>query len=228
MKPFEYEIENLRSLAFEMLELVQDQIHLTKEALFTADRELAAEIMRKEKRVNAYELSIDRECEDFLALHSPVASDLRFTMALIKISENLERIGDHAYRISSFIFDKMMKLNKELVDLLHMTAIFDEIDDMFINVSDSLDKGDIKLAKKVFKQDKYLDKVNNKLPELLENYAKKKDGELANLILISRTIGKLERVGDLLKNIAEEIIFYYESKVVKHKKKNKFIRKKLE
>jgi phosphate transport system protein len=228
MKPFEYELENLKTLGFEMIELVQDQIRLCKEALLTGDNELACEIMRKEKRVNSYELSIDRECEDFLALHAPVASDLRFTMAMIKISESLERIGDHAYRISSFIYEKKLKVNKELVELLHLSTLFDEIDDMFINVSDSLDNGDIKLAKRVFKQDKQLDKINNKLPELLQGYAKKKNGDITHLILLSRTIGKLERVGDLIKNIAEEIIFYYESKVIKHKKRNKFIRKKLE
>lgn len=228
MKAFEYELESLSDLIFEMFELVKDQMHLTKEALLTGDQDLSCEIMLKEKRVNAYELSVDRECEDFLALQTPVASDLRFTMAVLKISGSLERIGDHAYRISSFVFDDLMKLNKELVELLHIPTLFDEIDDMLINATDALESGNIKLAKKVFKQDKTLDKINGKLPKLLEEHYKKGDVDIENIILLSRTIGKLERVGDLAKNIAEEIIFYYESKVIKHKKKNKRIEKKLE
>lgn len=228
MKAFEYELENLSDLIFEMFELVKDQMHLTKEALLTGDQDLSCEIMLKEKRVNSYELSIDRECEDFLALQTPVASDLRFTMAVLKMSASLERIGDHAYRISSFVFDDLMKLNKQIVELLQIPTLFDEIDDMLTNVIEALETGDLKLAKKVFKQDKTLDKVNSKLPKLLTEYHEKHDGSIENLILLSRTIGKLERVGDLAKNIAEEVIFYYESKVIKHKKKNKRIEKKLE
>lgn len=228
MKAFEYELESLSDLIFEMLDLVKDQIHLTKEALLTGDQDLSSEIMRKEKRVNAYEISVDRECEDFLALQTPVASDLRFTMAVLKISSALERIGDHAYGISSFVFDDLLKLNKELVELLQIPTLFDDIDDMLSNTIEALESGDIKLAKKVFKQDKEIDKINRKLPKLISEYYKKNDGNIEDLILLSRTIGKLERVGDLTKNIAEEIIFYYESKVIKHKKKNKRIEKKLQ
>lgn len=225
MKPFEYEIDNIRTLLFEMLDLVKDQMHLTKEALLTNDHELAAEIMRKETRVNSYELSIDREIEDFLALQAPVATDLRFAMAILKISLHLERIGDHAYRISSHVYDDQMKLNKELADLLHIPALFDEIDDMLFNVTEALGTANIDLAKKVFKQDKTLDKINKKLPSLLQEYNNNKKESIENLILLSRTIGKLERVGDLAKNIAEEIIFYYESKIIRHRKKNKKIRR---
>lgn len=228
MKPFEYEIDNLRELIFEMLELVKDQMHLTKEALLTNDHELSSEIMRKEKRVNSYELTIDREVEDFLALQAPVAADLRFAIAILKISASLERIGDHAFRISSLVFDEKMAINKELVELLHIPTLFDEIDDMLINITEALDSADIQLAKKVFKQDKTLDKINKKLPSLLESYNKKHKDDISNLIMLSRTVGKLERCGDLAKNMAEEIIFYYESKVIKHRKKNKRITKQLE
>lgn len=104
MKAFEYEIENIRTLIYEMFEFVKDQIHLTKEALLTNDHELSSEIMRKEKRVNSYELSVDRDVEDFLALQAPVATDLRFAIAVLKIAASLERIGDHAFIISDFVF----------------------------------------------------------------------------------------------------------------------------
>lgn len=227
MKPFEYEIENMKSLTSEMMDLVRDQIHLTKEAILVSDHELSCEIISKEKRVNAFELTIERDCEDFLALHSPVAADLRLTIAVLKISASLERIGDHAFAISSFVFDETMLLTKDLVDVLSLPELFDQIDDMFANIMEAFETGDVHFAKKVFKQDKMLDKTYRGIPKLLEDYATSNGSGLTNLILISRTIGKLERVGDLLKNIAEDIIFYYESKVVRHKKKNKQIDKKL-
>lgn len=228
MKAFEYELENIQNLLFEMFELVKDQIHLTKEALLTNDHDLSSEIMRKETRVNSFELTIDREIEDFFALQAPVASDLRFAMAALKISNQLERVGDHAARIASYVFDDKMRINKELVELLQIPTLFDEIDDMLINVTDALDSGDMQLAKRVFKQDKTLDKVNKKLPNLLEGYNKKHKEDISNLILLSRMIGKLERCGDMAKNMAEEIMFYHESKVIKHRKKNKKIARKLE
>ena len=228
MKPIEFEIDKLKDISFEMLELVREQIALTKNALLTGDQELSSEIMRKEKKVNAFEISVDRECEEFLAMHRPVASDLRFAIAILKISGNLERIGDHAYRISSFVFDDLMQLTKELIELTSIDTLFTEIDSMMENAAEALETGDSDLAKKVFKQDKVLDKVNKNVHKLLSEYAKTHVDDLNNLFLLSKLVSKLERVGDLIKNIAEDILFYHDSKVVKHKKKNKRIDKKLD
>jgi len=227
MKPIEFEIEKLKNLTFEMFELVRSQILLTKDIIITSDHDLSSEVMRKEKRVNAIEISLDRECEEFLAMHNPVASDLRFAISIIKITGNLERIGDHAYRISSYVFDDIMKLNSELVKIASISSIFEEIESMLNHVIESLETGDSTIAKKVFKQDKVLDKVNKKLPQLLIDYIKEHPDDMNTLFLLSKTVSKLERVGDLIKNIAEEIIFYHDSKVVKHKKKSKQIDKKL-
>ena len=227
MKSFEYELENIKETLLEMLELVRDQIHLSKEAMLVNDQELSFEIISKEKRVNSFELSIERDCEDFLTLRAPVAADLRLTIAMLKISSCLERIGDHAYGISSFVFDDLMSINKKLVEVLHIPSLFDQIDEMFENISEAFESGDASKMKKVFKQDKVLDKVYRKVPDFMDEYLKENSDSIKNIILISRTLGKLERVGDLLKNIAEELIFYYESKVIRHKKKNKYIDKKL-
>lgn len=225
MIPLEYEIDHLKESFLEMVDLVRDQLTLTKEALLTNDADVASEVMRKEGRVNSYELSIDRECEDFLALHAPVATDLRMVMAILKMTGSLERIGDHAFRMSSFVFNDKLEFSKELIKAVQLTEMFDEIDKMLDNVMLALDSGDSKVAKSVFKQDKFLDKVNKKIPDLLEEYAKNHKIKISNLILASRTIGKLERTGDMITNMAEEVIFFHESKVVKHRKRNKKIRK---
>ncbi len=225
MIPLEYEIERIRDIFFEMVELVRDQMTLTKEALLTNDLDAASEVMRKEGRVNSYELTIDRECEDFLALQSPVAIDLRLAIAILKMSGNLERIGDHAYHISGFIYDDKLTLSEELIKLVQLPGLFDEVDEMLNNIILALEQGDAKKAKSVFKQDKFIDKINKKVPEQMRDYLKnsKEKEDVANLIRISQTVGKIERTGDLIKNMAEEIIFYIESKVVKHRKRNKKI-----
>lgn len=225
MIPLEYEIERIRDIFFEMVELVRDQMTLTKEALLTNDLDVAGEVMRKESRVNSYELTIDRECEDFLALQSPVAVDLRLAIAVLKMSGSLERIGDHAYHICGFVYDDKLTLSKEMIKLVHLPELFDEIDEMLNTIVVSLENGDAKKAKTVFKKDKFIDKINKKVPEHMQEYMKssKDKDNVANLIRISQTVGKLERTGDLIKNMAEEIIFYIESKVVKHRKRNKKI-----
>lgn len=228
MRPIEHGLEKLSDITFEMLELVREQLKLTKEALLNADQDLAGEIMRNEKKVNAFELSIDRECEEFVAMHQPVASDLRFAIVILKTSGNLERMGDHAYRIASFVFDDLMKLNPELIELSSIEKLFSEIDNMIEDASDALDTGDKASAKNVFKLDKVLDKVNKNAHKLLSDYAQDHVEDLNNLFLLSKVVSKLERVGDLIKNIAEDIIFYQDSKVIKHKKKNKRIDKKLD
>ncbi len=225
MNPIEYEIDRLKELFFEMIDLIRDQMVLAKEAVLTGDIEVASEVMRKEGRVNSYELTIDREVEDFMALHAPVAADLRLSIAILKMAGNLERIGDHAYRISSFVYGEKLKLSKELIKVVKLPELFDDIDLMLANVSSAFENEDVKLAKTVFKIDKSIDKVNTKVPILMQEYIKNSKDNVANVILISRTVGKLERCGDLIKNIAEEIIFYIESEVIKHRKRNKKIRK---
>lgn len=227
MKPFEAEINKLNIITFEMFELVQQQVKLTKDALLTGDSELSCEIMLKEKKVNAYELTVDREIEQFLAMQQPVASDLRFAIAILKISGNLERIGDHAYRMSSFVFDELMKLDKELIKLSSIDILFDEIDEMMDLAQEALETGNSDLAKKVFKKDKIIDKINKTVASLISEQAKENISDLNNFFLLSKCISKLERIGDLIKNIAEDILFYHDSKVIKHKKKNKRIDKKL-
>lgn len=225
MNPIEYEIDRLKNLFIEMIDLVRDQMALSKEAVLTSDIEVASEVMRKEGRVNSYELTIDRECEDFMALHAPVAQDLRLAIAVLKMSGELERIGDHAYRISSFVYEEELKLSKEIIHLVKLPELFDDIDKMLANVATAFENNDVKLAKTVFKIDKGIDKINIKVPALMQNYMKSSKDKVANVILFSRTVGKLERCGDLIKNLAEEIIFYLESEVIKHRKRNKKIRK---
>ncbi|MBK8875131.1 MAG: hypothetical protein IPN13_14950 [Bacteroidetes bacterium] len=88
------------------------------------DKDLALEIQENEKRVNAYELNIDKECEDFIALRQPVATDLRFALSTLKINTNLERIADIASGIAEFISDIDQSVNPEIIHLLQAEKMF--------------------------------------------------------------------------------------------------------
>ena len=92
MSHLNIELQDLRSNILEMFELVQTQLTKSKESFLQLDKDLAREVVINEKRVNGFELKIDRDCENIIALFNPVAIDLRFVLACMKINSNLERI----------------------------------------------------------------------------------------------------------------------------------------
>ena len=100
MKVIEQEIAALKNTINEMWALVHQQIYNAGEAMLTGDKELAYKVLSRERRVNAFELKIDSDCEDIIALYAPVAIDLRFVLAMYKINTNLERLGDFAESIT--------------------------------------------------------------------------------------------------------------------------------
>ena len=101
VKFIESELVLLKKEIDEMWTLVYNQLGRAGEAVLTLDRELAQQVLVRERRVNAFELKIDSDIEDIIALYNPVAIDLRFVLAMLKINTNLERLGDFAEGIAA-------------------------------------------------------------------------------------------------------------------------------
>src|SRR5664279_4059728 len=116
MTQFETELQDAKSEIINMWELVLLQLAKAKEAMLNFNKDLAREVIAKEKRVNAFELKIDRDCEDIFALYCPVAIDLRFLLAVLKINNNLERVGDIAEGISKYIIGSMTDFDHRLFE----------------------------------------------------------------------------------------------------------------
>lgn len=218
MSQIDNPIHELKRSLEQMFQLVFTQLEKSRDALSRFDKDLAREVVQIEKRVNAQELQIDRVAENFLALYSPVAIDLRFVLAVLKINNNLERIGDIAEGISKYLNETERQLDAKLMEESNVIPMYEAAIRMLADVHEAFEKEDTSIARKIFKSDDYLDHINleaiNNLTEAMAGDASKiKDA----LYLIS-IIRKLERIGDQLKNIAEEIIFYIEAKVLKHAK----------
>lgn len=211
----------LYQTGLEMLNLCKSQLEKSAEALKNQDSELAEEIIHKESRVNALDLKIERDCEKFLALYNPVATDLRFIMAMRKINLDLERIGDLAYEIANYVVDEEDKIPESLFKALSFDVLHETITSMLENIATAYEEKDVKIARKVFKKDKILDKTNRNSFDVLEKEIKKDNSIIKQALLLFVVVKKLERVGDLIKNISEEIIFYIDAEVLKHKKKKK-------
>src|ERR1700754_4434170 len=219
MAQIETELQLLKTEAVNMWTLVNSQLSKARQAFLTFDKDLAREVVLKEKRVNGSELKIDRDCENIFALFCPVAIDLRFLLAVLKINSNLERIGDIAEGIAEYIIDAEAPFTKELLNATRILPMYEEAVSMLEDTQDAFEREDTILARSVFKKDDFLDDVNKKSHSVLENHLKDHPEDNSQALWLLSIIRKLERVGDQSKNIAEEIIFYLEAKVLKHRNK---------
>ena len=182
------------------------------------DKDLAREVIQIEKRVNGQELQIDRIAENFIALYSPVAIDLRFVLAVLKINNNLERIGDIAEGISKYIIESNGPLDQKLMEESNVIPMYEAAVRMLEETKVAFESEDTLIARKIFKSDDYLDHINIEAIQNLTEGMKSDPSKITDALYIISIIRKLERIGDQLKNIAEEIIFYIEAKVLKHAK----------
>jgi phosphate transport system protein len=203
----------------EMMRLVRGQIDKAYEVFLNVDKDLASEIIHMEERVNSLELALDRDCENFLALYSPVAIDLRYIIAVLNVNTQLERIGDHAEGVAQYILRGNVKkpFKKELLASIRFKEMFETASSMVDDAIHSFLKEDTTTARWVFGKDLILNEINYKTPDIISEFTQLKPQKIDIYLYLFSTMKKLERVGDLAKNIAEETIFYVDAKIVKHK-----------
>ena len=221
MTHLEEELVQLKEELTAMGEMVTNQLEKTRQALLEFDKDLASEIVATEKRVNARELKIDRDCENIFALYNPVAMDLRLVLAVLKINNNLERTGDIAEGIAKFIINADSPFHPDLLEKTEILRMYDETHSIQEDVLVAFSNDDSKLARSIFRRDESIDKINNNAHHAVSSYIKEHPERLDEALYILSMIRKLERVGDHCKNIAEEIIFNVEARVVKHKSTKK-------
>ncbi|MEI6124779.1 MAG: phosphate signaling complex protein PhoU [Bacteroidota bacterium] len=221
MSHLDTEIQDLKSDVLEMWSLVINQLTKSKEAIVGFDKELANEIHVNEKRVDAFELKLNMDCEKILALFNPVAIDLRFVLAALKINYNLERIGDYANGISHIVRDAQYPFSDELMRQTRIVEMFETSIEMLTEAFNSFEKEDKHLVANLFYKDKKLDEVNLEANKIIAELIKKNPDCVDQSLNLLSVIRKLERVGDQTLNIAEEIIFFIEAKVLRHSRPKK-------
>lgn len=210
------ELALLKEEIVSMWKLVNTQFEKTHTALTNLDKDLAREVIAVEKRVNGAELKIDRDCENIFALFSPVAVDLRFVLAVLKINNNLERTGDIAEGIAKFIISVDQSFDRSLLEKTRFMVMYQEVLTMLHEVLDSFEQEDTRMARKIFERDELLDQINIEANTITAEYIRSNPDKIEQALYLLSIIRKLERVGDQCKNMAEELIFYVEAKVLKH------------
>ena len=189
--------------------------------------DLAKEVATSDKRVNAMDLKVDRECEYILALYMPVATDLRFVLAAIKICSNLEQIGDYAQQIAKSTMKFIKKADFPLIRNFKILKMFDTAMSMLVDAYEAMENNDSSLARKIFKKDDFINDANKQAANVAAKLLTEKSHNSKIILELFSICRKLERIGDLNKNLAEEIIFHLEleAKVLRHKNRKNKIRK---
>ncbi|MFD3001093.1 phosphate signaling complex protein PhoU [Pontibacter toksunensis] len=221
MPHIDVELDKLKAKLLEMWDLVEYQLQSGREAMLQADQELAKQIIKRDRKVNQFDVKIDRMCENFFALFTPVAVDLRMVLAVLKINANLERIGDTAEGIARFAKKLDAPVSAPLLEMTKVLPMYDEAIAMFADCRVAFKDNDPALAKTLIKRDRALDKIYRKSDGIVTKYMADNPERISEALAILSIIKKIERVGDQVTNIAEEIIFYREAKVVKHKQDKK-------
>ena len=217
VKFVENELLAIKEEVNDMWLLVRQQLENAFNALRNNDDDLANSVASREKRVNAFELKIDSDIEDFIALYNPVAVDLRFALAMLKINNNLERIGDYADSIARFVArNNLTEEDKQLFNVLELKEMYDQVLHMFSTTHKALENSDASLAKSVIDKDDLLDSLNQKALDKLAEYAKNNPSAIRFCLEIAAILRKLERTGDHIINLAEETGFYIDAEVLKH------------
>jgi len=221
MNHLENELSILKSSLLEMWSIVISQHEKAKMAIETDDKDLANEIHTNEKLLDSFELKHDMDCENLIALNNPVAIDLRFVLAVLKINYNLERIGDYANYISNTIRKSGAPFDSQLLRDSHIPEMFEIAHIMLVETYESFEKDDVKSIHNIFDLDAKIDRWKKESSLVLSEHIMKNPADALQALEINSIIRKLERVGDHSRNIAEEIIFYLDARIIKHKKLQK-------
>ena len=218
MTHLDNELDRLKNEIEEMGLLVQNQLKKSMRAITRLDKDIAREVVFQERRVNAEELKIDRDCENIMALFNPVAIDLRLVFATFKINSHLERIGDNAKGIARYSLDMDKPYDSALLEDLRIIKMYEICDSMITDNLKAFSQANTSEARNIFRKDVLVDEINKNGTEVVARYIKNHPEEIVPLLNLMWVIRKLERIGDLNKNIAEEIIFFVEANVLKHDK----------
>jgi phosphate transport system protein len=219
MVQIDIELQKLKNSLHKMWVLVEKQLKKSEKALINFDKATAREVISREKMVNAMELKLDAECEAFIATHNPVAIDLRLALSVLKINNNLERIGDFAEGIAIFVLKNMSEaLPQPFKSNLRIQEMFHEVVTMYELTKEALNEENTEKAEQVFGIDNLVDEINYNAVKIISDEMLSRPEKAEELMFLHAVIRKLERIGDRCNNIAEEIVFYLDAKVLKHHK----------
>ena len=211
---FDEQIAQLKHELLTMSGRAEEIIRKALESLMSRDTVLADEVFDDDRTIDRMEIDIEEACIQLLALQQPLASDLRLITSALKISNDLERVGDHAVNIAGCA--KTLAAKPPVKPLADLPALAEKSIDMLRDALDSFVRGDAEAARRLVRRDDQVDEHKRQMfAELMRRMiADPQQVERSmTLVLVGRN---LERIGDLATNVAEEVVFIAEARIIKH------------
>ena len=209
------EVEKLKKMVLQLGADVEDNVRKAVQALQTHDVETAEKIIAGDADVDRFEVYLEEECLKILALHQPVAIDLRFVIAVLKINNDLERIGDLAVNVAE---RAVYLANQEPVVIpFDFVGMAEKTQLMLKRSLDALVNMDVREAWEVCAMDDEVDAINRQMYEQVQDGIRQRPDQMNSLIHCLSTSRHLERIADHATNIAEDVIYMVAGEIVRHK-----------
>jgi len=211
---FHREVDRLIEDLISFGEGIEDQLTEAIDAVVDRDVKRAKIVIRNDGDMDQLEVEMEEECLKLLALHQPFAGDLRQIISVLKINNDLERVGDHAVNIAERVIDldalpligipeKILEMSKQARLMLRMSLL-------------SFVESDRVLTQGVFEMDDKVDDLNKEIFRQQIEAIKQAPAEAEQRILLLSVCKQLERVGDLASNIAEDVVYLMSGEIVRH------------
>lgn len=217
-KPFEENLDKLRTRLIRMGSLVEEQVEFALRALKEGNQELARIVVDRDDKVDKLDLKIDKQCQRIFALNQPVASDLRLLLAAIKINNELERIGDMATVLANTVINDPSTV--QLAQEIGLERLTSGVHTLLTTSIDAFINNDPELAAHVIPADNSLNTLSKELQSTLTTAMEQDSGKVHDGAQLLICIHILGRMADHATNIAENVIFLVAAKLVRHRSVN--------
>jgi phosphate transport system protein len=209
------QLEQLKERILRVGTLVEEAISKSITALFNRDAALAQRVMASDEEIDRMEVEVEEECLKILALYQPVAADLRFVVAVLKINNDLERMGDLAKniakRVSQLAAGRPCPLPPEIRTMAMQTQ------EMVKQSLDAVVNGDPMLARQVREEDDAVDAARQKIRRRVLEALEEGTEDVETLLRINSVSKHIERIADMATNVAEDVIYMAEGEIVRHR-----------
>ena len=209
------DLENLKKELLLVGSMVEDATNKALHALTDRRPELAEEVIQGDRLIDDKEVEVEEDCLKLLALHQPVATDLRFVIALMKVNNDLERVGDLAGNIASRA--KFFAENAHIAFPEQIPTMADSTRTMLRESLNALIHVDTALARKVIRDDELVDDMHKNIYAVVQDRMREVPDEIDAQVQLLSVSRYLERIADLATNIAEDVIFMVDGDVVRHR-----------
>jgi phosphate transport system protein len=210
-----HDLDHLKKEVLAMGAMVEDAINKAIASLVQRDSDLAREVLEGDDAIDDKELEVEDTCLKMLALHQPVAGDLRFIIAVLKVNNDLERMGDHAQNIAE---RALFLATHDPIDVdLDFARMVDTVRRMVAQSLDALVNQDPVLARKVCAQDDQVDELQRHMFDILQSLMSRDPATIERAVQVLSVSRHLERIADSATNVAEDIVFMVEGEVIRHR-----------